>query len=216
MARFSGPTTQQIAFRDGYHAHGNAEKAYRDAGYAGSIKGMYRMLKAPWMDPLAAAVARVEAGPVAKAATDVLVHSPAVVDVVAAMLARPVHPLETQRGRKLWLIDVMEGKISYERAVSYFDQEGQRQDDTETVEPDIKDRLKAAELLSKMSGDHVVKVDASVSGKVDHTHRAVFVHVDNGRGPTPPVTATVTGRDPIEACGACGAVYAKGAAHICP
>ena len=227
MGSAHGPTGQQITFRDRFLDHGNAEQAYREAGYTGAITGMYRLLKAPWMDPHAAALARVEspalaapraAAPmtVVKATADALAARPELQDAVAAIMAKPVHPLETRRGRALWLIEVMQGNVQIEKEVSYLDAEGQRQTETETVAPDMKDRLKAAELLSKMSGDHVVKVDLKADVKADVTARKVYVHVDNGRGPKRAVAGTITSDTEVDACGGCGGVYARGTAHVCP
>lgn len=231
------PTAQQIMFRDRFLEHGDPEKAYREAGYTASVKGMYRLLRAPWMDPHAAVVARAErprpprpvAKPVPVPATpeyaapasmvkvmaDRLAQDTRINDAVDAVLATPVHPLETRRGRALWLIQVMEGKIEVEKEVTFFDQEGQRQTEVETVVPDIKDRLKAAELLSKMSGDQVQKIDLKADVKSETTEvKTVYVHVDNGRGPALPISSTITGRDEVDAC-TCGAVYPRGSEHHC-
>lgn len=232
------PTAQQLAFRDGFLAHGDPEKAYRDAGYTGSIKGMYRLLKSPWMDPREVAVATVERKKTEKAVRKAKATPPAPVlghvtapaalireaaldlikdervnAAVDEILARPVHPLETRRGRALWLIEVMEGKVTVDREVSYFDQEGQRVTETEHVVPDVKDRIKAAELLSKMSGDHVLQINADVKAETKAT--AVVIHVDNGRGPLPKPAGTFAALDEPIVCGDCSAVFAKGQNHVC-
>jgi hypothetical protein len=203
--------TRQRTFRAAYLAHGDLAKAYAEAGYRGHVSGAYKLLQQPFMQDTQDAIVRGEA------MGDAIIKERVAEAVVKRTVQNPeLAALATREGIDAWLMGVVAGTISIEHEEAYFDQEGQRVTDTVRRTADMKERLKAVELIQKQRGYQApVKVDHEVSGNVNHTHRTVYVHVDNGRGPALPVTGTVTGRDAVDACGGCGGVYPRGSAHVC-
>jgi hypothetical protein len=203
---------RQRAFRAAYLAHGDLEKAYAEAGYRGHVSGAYKLLKQPFMADTQRAVIEGEA----LGAAIVKERVAEAVVKRATVPAPELAALATREGIDAWLLGVIAGTISIDQEESYFDQEGQRVTETIHRTADMKERLKAVELIQKQRGYQApIKVDASVSGTVNHEHRAVYVHVDNGRGPLPAPTRPVTGTEAVDACGGCGGVYPRGTAHVC-
>lgn len=200
---------KQAKFLEKFREHKNLERAYAEAGYTGSAKSAYRLLKDLGESEIA--ITKADPAHVAKQIVPE-VSAPGHTD-------EPEHyrRLRTKKGREEWLMDFISGKLEITKHQVYFDQEGNRCTDEIVSVPDFKERAKAMELLQKSAGDHTTKLD--VKGSVDVTAtakpRPVYIHVDNGRGPALPVTARTTGNRKMEAC-ACGAVYESGAPHVCP
>ncbi len=212
MGAHAPTTPQQKRFRDSYVEHGDIERAFTEAGYSGSIKSAYRLLRAPWMaDVRSVAISRVDKALAVGAAASALVERS------SAALAPPteIHPLETLAGRRRWFIDVMEGKIRFKKTDHYFTQDGERMSETTEEEFGEGARLKAAELLAKSFGDHTIKVDL----KADVTATAAvphYVFIDNGRSAKPlPVTSAISGTSDVAVCGTCGVVSDVGSTHVC-
>lgn len=201
---------KQAKFLELFREYRDLPRAWKEAGYTGSEKSAYKLLRKLGESDTAIINPQVKADRIAQA----------IVPVVPTDQPPPEPEhyvrLRTKQGRQEWLMDFIAGKIEIVKQQVYFDQEGQRQVDEVISVPDFKERAKAMELLQKSCGDQSTTVD--VKGSVDVAAvtkpRPVYIHVDNGRGPALPISGSTTGQNKMEVC-ACGAVYESGSTHEC-
>lgn len=142
---------QEARFVAAYLSTGDAHQAYVQAGYDGDSKvGPLMLLKRPSviaaLKRAAAAIEETSLG------------------VVRTQVA---NDLQTREGLTNWLVQVISGEVTE----SYTDREG----NTFDTPAKLKDRIKAAELLSKISG-FLAPQEVNVRGV-----QVVLHTVDNGR-----------------------------------
>lgn len=152
MGRSSDAKLKEAKFLQEYLATGDATQAYLAAGYEGAPDaGGQIMLSRPsvraWLNETADAIAATAIATTAEKTRDVL---------------------ETRDGLTEWLVGVIKGDIGEDWVT----------DDGEAmfVKGKLKERLKAAELLAKISGYLVQKVEVKSEGV-----QVVLHSVDNGR-----------------------------------
>lgn len=183
-------TPGQVRFRARYLVHGDPTRAYVEAGFKGNPKhGVKYLMSLPYM---------IEAkDELAKMASDRIA-------ALARIDLAPVHRLEVKQNRIAHLAAIASGDAEMsEDHVHPITGEVV----TVTVKPSFKDQIAAAKLLGLMFADFLVKKEVEHKG----VGGAIFVHSDNGRGPTP---GKVLAQD-FTVCEACSTAYDSTEAHQC-
>lgn len=153
----------QAKFLAAYLEHGDAKRAYREAGYQGDpATGSGLILKRPsvqaWLAQTSEAVAA---------------------SAISAVVEQTKDALQTRDGLTDWLVSVVKG----EHTDVAWSKDGPIQ-----VEVKMSDRLKAAELIAKVQGLLAPqKIDVNQKQAVFH-----FFTPDNGRGGAIPAEVVVS------------------------
>jgi hypothetical protein len=159
---------RQIQFRAGYLAHGDAQRAFKDAGYAGEpVIGSQEQLRKPYM---VAALQRLGRA----------TEQAAIGNAVAATQ----DALQSREGLCAWLCGVIKG--AYTEQV--IDEDGIAVD----LPTPMRDRLAAAKLLAQVQG-LAAPAQLDVTSKGAPVGGLILVAPGNGRStiPLPPGVTVV-------------------------
>ena len=202
-------TPEQLTFRSEYLEHGDPYRAYKAAYAREPSRGLVSgILRCGWMEDI------LNARRVVDTVSIQLVEDRAR-EAAAAIASRPIRSLECHAGYQEWLMDIMEGKAEIRKMISVPVKQGDGSEVLEerevVISPTFTERIQAAKLLGMSSAYLTAKVEQTT---VTEDRKTVFVHLDNGRGPTAGRTVEIKA-DAIATCSKCEAVYAAEETHVC-